>query len=168
MRIIGIDPGYERLGIAVIDQPSPAAGYGSAQKNNVVFSTCIRTSAKLSMPDRLHEIGTALSQIIKEHAPDEGAIEELYFGKSAKTGMLVAEARGVIQYVLRAAGVPVFQYHPSAIKIAITGNGNAKKEDILFMLPKLIDLSATKKLDDELDAIAVAITHLSSRKVIHN
>lgn len=161
MKIIGIDPGYERLGIAIIEKINGG-------KESVVFSTCIRTNPKDSLSDRLHEIGTALQKIVAEYAPDEGAMEDLFFGKSSTTAMKVAEARGVIQYVLRDAGVPVFQYHPSAIKIAITGNGAAKKEDILFMLPKLIDLSATKKLDDELDAIAVAITHLSSRKVIHN
>ena len=76
--------------------------------------------------------------------------------------MSVAEARGVIQYICKECGLEVFEYHPNAIKIAITGHGGAKKEDIAFMIPKLISYDGTKKLDDELDAIAVAITHLAN------
>lgn len=152
MTIIGIDPGYERCGIAIIEKTIGA-------KECVVFSTCIRSSSKDSMAQRLRIIGETLAAIIKDYRPDEAAIEELYFGKSSTTGMKVAEARGVIQFVLASADIPVFEYHPSAIKIAITGYGSAKKEDILFMLPKLIEISDAKKLDDELDAIAVAITH---------
>lgn len=155
MKILGIDPGYERLGVAVIEKAGTA-------KEVVVFSDCIRTSAKLEMADRLLELGRALSQIIEAHSPDYVAIEELYFAKNTKTAMQVAEARGVIQYIVRTHGIPLCEYHPNAIKIAITGHGAAKKEDIAFMIPKLISYDGTKKLDDELDAVAVAITHLAN------
>ena len=73
--------------------------------------------------------------------------------------MKVAEARGAIQFILGEERVPVFEYHPSAIKIAITGYGSAKKDDLAFMLPKLVSFEPEKKIDDELDAIAVALTH---------
>lgn len=156
MKIIGIDPGYERLGVAIIEKTDD-------MKEHVVFSDCIRTSAKLDMSERLHELGTELSQIIERFKPDESAIEELYFAKNTKTAMSVAEARGVIQFILRKNNVPVFAYHPNAIKIAVAGHGGANKNDIAFMIPKLVKISGMKKLDDELDAIAVALTHLASR-----
>ena len=156
MKILGIDPGYERCGVAIIEKLPDA-------KERLVYSGCLRSSPKLSMPERLRSIGEALRDIVKEHQPETAAIEELYFGKSSTTALRVAEARGAIQFVLASAGIPVTEYHPSAIKIAITGYGSAKKDDILFMLPKLIDLPAGKKLDDELDAIAVAITHGATR-----
>lgn len=157
MRILGIDPGYERLGVAILEKNEQG-------KEVVLFSDCIRTSSKLDMPDRLLEIGKALSKIIKDHTPDCVAIEELYFAKNTKTAMTVAEARGVIQYVAKEAGLTICEYHPNAIKIAITGYGGAKKEDIAFMIPKLVSYDGKRKLDDELDAIAVAITHLSTYK----
>jgi crossover junction endodeoxyribonuclease RuvC len=154
MKILGIDPGYERLGMAIIEKSENT-------KEVVVFSDCVRTSSKSSMPERLFEIGKSLSMIIKKYKPDAVAIEELYFAKNTKTAMTVAEARGVIQYICKECGLETFEYHPNAIKLAITGNGAAKKEDIAFMVPKLISYDASKKLDDELDAIAVALTHLA-------
>ena len=101
MKILGIDPGYERLGVAIIEK-------NTTGKEVVLFSDCIRTSAKLDMPERLFELGRALSAVIKNHKPDAAAIEELYFAKNTKTAMLVAEARGVIQYIIREAGLPCF------------------------------------------------------------
>ena len=162
MKILGIDPGYERLGVAIIEKPLQG-------KETVVFSDCIRTSSKSKMQDRLFEIGQALSLVIKKYKPDAVAIEELYFAKNTKTAMTVAEARGVIQYICKECGLEVFEYHPNAIKIAITGYGAAKKEDVAFMIPKLVEFNklpasakATAGKDDELDAIAVALTHLST------
>lgn len=159
MKILGIDPGYERLGVAIVEKPTISTSGG---KEVVVFSDCIRTSSKSKMQDRLFEIGQALSLVIKKYKPDAVAIEELYFAKNTKTAMTVAEARGVIQYICKECGLEVFEYHPNAIKIAITGYGAAKKEDIAFMIPKLVSYDGSKKLDDELDAIAVALTHLST------
>ncbi|MDB4984503.1 MAG: ruvC [Patescibacteria group bacterium] len=152
MKILGIDPGYERCGIAIIEKQNRS-------KETVVFSTCLRTSSKDEFSKRLASIGSELEAIIAEHKPDTAAIEELYFGKSSTTGLKVAEVRGVIRYVLEKNSIPCTEYHPSAIKIAITGYGSAKKEDIAFMIPKLVQCENAKKLDDELDAIAVAITH---------
>ena len=162
MKILGIDPGYERLGVAIIEKVAhpPAGG-----KESVVFSNCIRTSSKLNMQDRLFEIGQALSSVIKTYKPDAVAIEELYFAKNTKTALQVAEARGVIQYICKECGLSLFEYHPNQIKIAITGNGRADKTSIAYMIPKLVHFDATKRLDDELDAVAVAITHIAHKKI---
>ena len=156
MRILGIDPGYERLGVAIVERPEDGS-----RKETVVFSDCIRTNAKLSMPERLSILGNALDAVIREYKPDAAAIEELYFAKNTTTALLVAEARGVIQYVIQSSGIPCHAYHPNVIKIAVTGHGGATKQDIALMIPRLVSYDAAKKMDDELDAIAVALTHLA-------
>ena len=151
MKILGIDPGYERMGVAIIER--------NEGRESVVFSTCIRTSAKLSLPERLVTIGRELESIIVQYLPDQAAIEALYFAKNTTTALKVAEARGVIQFVITSNSIPLFEYHPNIIKIAVTGYGNADKSAIASMIPKLVTYDAAKKIDDELDAIAVALTH---------
>ena len=94
MKILGIDPGYERMGVAIIERDT-------SKKDVVVFSDCIRTNSKFAMSDRLFEIGQTLSSVIKKYKPDAVAIEELYFAKNTKTALMVADARGVIQYICR-------------------------------------------------------------------
>lgn len=157
MKILGIDPGYERLGVAIIEKPSQG-------KEVVIFSDCIKTSSKSKMQDRLFEIGQALSHVIKKYQPDAVAIEELYFAKNTKTAMIVAEARGVIQYICKECGLDIFEYHPNQIKIAITGDGRADKTSIAFMIPKLVAFDTRDKIDDEIDAIAVGLTHIAHTK----
>ena len=159
MKILGIDPGYDRLGVAIIEK-------NESGKETLVFSGCIQTSPKSEFIDRLVTIGTELTTLLKKYQPDEAAIEELYFAKNTTTAMKVAEARGVIQYVTRENRIPMVAYHPNAIKIAVTGYGAAKKTDIAFMIPKLLAIPEGKKLDDELDAIAVALTHSAQRKIL--
>lgn len=162
MKVMGIDPGYERLGIAVVQKAPDESG---RTMETVLFSDCVRTSSRMAMPDRLLELGRSLDRAIRTHEPDAIAMEELYFARNTTTAMLVAEARGVIQYVARASGVPCFQYHPNAIKLAVAGHGGAKKEDIAAMVPRLVSFDTAHKLDDEIDAVAVALTHLAhSRK----
>lgn len=155
MRIIGIDPGYDRIGIAVIDKNNP--------KEVLVFSTCITTSAKTPFTERLITLGKTLEAIITEYQPTEAAVEVLYFAKNSTTALAVAEARGVIQYLLTCNNVAISEYHPNTIKLAITGYGSADKKAITAMIPRLIQMDTSKKLDDELDAIAVALTHSAHR-----
>ena len=152
MKILGIDPGYERCGVAIIEKKQGA-------RETVLFSTCIRTSAKDTMPERLRILGQELAHIIDTHQPDQSAIEALYFAKNTTTAMLVAEARGVIQYVIASKNISCVEYHPNKIKIAIAGHGGATKNDIASMLPRLVAFDTDKKIDDELDALAVALTH---------
>lgn len=159
MKILGIDPGYERMGVAIIEKDSG--------RETVIYSNCIRTSATLSLPERLVIIGKTLDTIITDYRPDQAAIEALYFAKNTATAMKVAEARGVIQYVISAHSIPLTEYHPNAIKIAITGYGNASKDAIASMIPRLVTYDTAKKIDDELDAIAVALTHSAHTKVIY-
>ncbi len=154
MRILAFDPGYERLGIAVAERVSG--------KDSLLHSDCLRTSAKLSFPERLRELGTAAEALIAQWQPTGVALEEVYFEKNAKTAMQVAEVRGMLAYLGAKYALPVHQYTPAEVKIAVTGYGRGDKSAVAAMVPRLIRLPAKKRLDDELDAIAIALTCLAS------
>ena len=156
MIIAGIDPGYERFGIAILKK-----GTGH-DKDEVIFSDCIRTSAKLPFQDRLFEIGTELESIIQKYKPDALAIEKLFFTTNQKTALSVSEIKGMTTYIAKRNKLPVFEYTPLEIKSAVVGYGKATKDQIQKMLMLLV--KGNKKweekeaIDDEYDACAVALT----------
>jgi len=152
MKILGIDPGFERLGIAVLEKSS------KGKKEVVLFSECFKTSAKLEFPERLKLIGEEIARIIKKYQPEILAIETLFLTTNQKTVMHVAEARGVIVYEGVKANMKIFEASPPQIKIATTGYGKATKEQIMKMVKLLVEIDKTKSSDDELDAIAIALT----------
>ncbi|MDP3989493.1 MAG: crossover junction endodeoxyribonuclease RuvC [bacterium] len=151
IRILGIDPGYERLGYAIVEKPLRG-------KEIVTASGCIRTKANTPFFGRLKEVGEEVERIISQYKPTILAIEQLYFATNAKTVMSVSEARGVILYAGARNGLSVFEYTPLQIKTTVTGDGRADKKQLMFMIPKLATIESKPKLDDEFDAIAVALT----------
>ena len=157
MRILGIDPGFERLGIAVLEAAS-AKGYGAPKKEQVIFSECFKTSAKLEFSQRLCLIGEEVKKIIKEYQPEVLAIETLFLNTNQKTVMHVAEACGVVIYEASRAGLKMFEASPPQIKMATTGYGRANKTQINKMVKILVKIDKLKASDDELDAIAIALT----------
>jgi len=159
MKILGIDPGYERLGIAILEKEK------RGEKERVLFSTCFKTSSKLEFPERLGLLGREVKKIIKKYKPEVLAIETLFLNTNQKTVMQVAEARGVIIYEGVSAGLKIFEASPPQIKMATTGYGRADKTQIIKMVKILVDIKNDKKSDDELDAIAIALcafAHLGS------
>ena len=152
MKILGIDPGYDRLGVAVIDKPAKG-------REVLLYSGCLQTSAKDSIYVRFGKIGTEVERIISEFNPCALAIETLFITKNQKTAMRVSEARGIIIYEALKNNVPVFEYTPMQIKVAVTSDGNSDKERIIKMVKVLIDIPKKDAKDDEYDAIAVALTH---------
>jgi len=171
MRILGIDPGYERLGIAILEKASFAKGYGGPKKEKVIFSECFKTSSKLDFTKRLFNIGERISEIIHKYKPDVLAIETLFLNTNQKTVMRVAEARGVVMYEASRAGLEIFEASPPQIKTATTGYGKASKADINKMVKMLVDVDENKirqrngqESDDELDAIAIALTAFACMK----
>ena len=157
MKILGIDPGFERLGVAVLEKAAYAKG-SSAPREKVLFSECFKTSAKLEFPERLHLIGKEIEKIIKEYKPEVLAIETLFLNTNQKTVMHVAEVRGVIIYEAVKAKMKVFEASPPQIKMAITGYGRASKDQIMKMIKILVGIDKNKNSDDELDAMAIALT----------
>lgn len=154
MKILGIDPGFERLGVAIVEKEKNT-------KETVVFSECFKTSSKLPFEDRLVLIGEEVKNIIKKYKPDVLAIETLFLTTNQKTVMHVAEARGVVLYEAANAGLKIFEASPPQIKIATTGYGKATKEQMIKMVKLLVEVDVSKKSDDEMDAIAVALTGLA-------
>lgn len=152
MRILGIDPGFERLGIAILEKKK------TDKKEVVIFSECFKTSSKLDFPERLSLIGKKIKKIIKQYKPEILSIETLFFNTNQKTVMQVAEARGVVLYESAIAGLKIFEASPPQIKIATTGYGKANKEQVKKMVQILVEIDKIKASDDELDAIAIAIT----------
>jgi crossover junction endodeoxyribonuclease RuvC len=155
MLILGIDPGYDRLGVALVKK--------EGGKEELVFSDCFLSDKKKALSERLLEIGNELEKLIKEHKPDAIATEKLYFTVNQKTAMSVAEARGVISYLGAKHHIPLTEYTPPEIKLTVTGYGNANKKQVAEMVPRLIKISKSIKYDDEYDAIAIALTHLAIR-----
>ena len=156
MIILGIDPGIERVGIAVIERV--------AGKETYLFSECFKTSSKLSHTDRLVLVGEEIAKIISEYKPDGMAIEKLFFETNTKTAMVVAEARGVILYEGARAKLSIHEYTPLEIKVAVTGYGKSDKAAINMMVDKLVKIDKKIKLDDEYDAIAVGLTCFATEK----
>ena len=154
MRIISIDPGFERVGIAIIEKTF-------LKKDILIYSNCFKTSAKIPFPERLRNIGAELEKIIKKYKPVALAIEKLYFTTNQKTVMGVSEARGVIIYVASKNNLSIYEYTPPQIKVAVTGYGKATKQMVMSMVPKLIDIKTDIKSDDEIDAIAIGLTCLA-------
>ena len=161
MRILAIDPGFERVGMAIIEKTS-------LRKDVLVYSSCFKTSAKIPFPERLKNIGLEVEKIIKKYKPDALAIEKLYFTTNQKTAMGVSEARGTIIYVASKNNLAIYEYTPPQIKVAVTGYGKASKEMIMSMVRKLIDIDESINSDEELDAIAIGLTCLACEKVIHS
>src|SRR3989344_5388349 len=152
MLILGIDPGFERLGIAILEKDK------TEKKERVIFSECFKTSAKLDFSERLRLIGEEVRKITKKYKPEVLAIETLFLNTNQKTVMRVAEARGVVVYEASQAGLKIFEASPPQIKIATTGYGKANKEQINKMVKILVEIDNSKTSDDELDAIAIALT----------
>ena len=167
MRIIAIDPGYERMGIAVLEKDASGRG-----RETLLDSSCFQTSPTLLFSDRLLLLGAEIGRWIKKWKPEAMAIETLFFNTNQKTAMRVSEARGAVIYEAKRGGLAVFEYTPLQVKIAITGDGRAGKEQVLAMIGKLIELpeshrqkiarGGAKKYDDEYDAIAIGLAHLAS------
>ena len=151
-RILGIDPGYERLGIAVLEKDK------QGDRERVLFSECFKTSAKFEFSERLNLIGEEVKKIIKKYKPEILSIETLFLNTNQKTVMRVAEARGVVIYEAAQAGLKIFEASPPQIKIATTGYGKSDKTQIIKMIKMLVKIDNSKTSDDELDAIAIAIT----------
>lgn len=153
MRVLAIDPGYDRMGIAVLEN--------SATEDTLIYSTCLTTTKDTSIPSRLKELGLAFVELLGSQKPDCVAIESLFFNKNIKTALAVAEARGVILYLATLNNLPVYEFNPTTIKLAVTGYGKSDKKAVFNMLQKLIKNCPKTALDDEYDAVAVGVTCLA-------
>ncbi|MBP6925512.1 MAG: crossover junction endodeoxyribonuclease RuvC [Candidatus Pacebacteria bacterium] len=155
MYILGIDPGYDRIGIAILEKESG--------KEILVFSFCFQSDKNLDINERIDSCIVFLKEIIGRYHPTELAIENLFFTNNQKTAMRVSEARGAIINLAKQQGLSVHEYTPLQIKQAVTGYGKSDKKQVAHMVTHLVKLEPRKYIDDEIDAVAVALTHSASR-----
>lgn len=155
MLILGIDPGYDRLGLAVIEKLPH-------QKEILKESFCITSSKADDFSRRLAVLGEAVLSLLNRLPIDGIAIENLFITKNQKTAMRVAEVRGMILFLAGSRKIPVIEFTPPAIKLAVTGFGQADKKQVTSMAQKLIIIpSGKKRLDDEFDAIVIALAGIA-------
>ena len=120
MKVLALDPGYDRLGVAVLE-------HGQNGKEVLIYSYCIETDKKADFADRLCHIGNTIKKLLEEYSPDSVAIETIFFNKNIKTAIGVAQTRGVILYLAKQSGCTVYEFGPQEIKVAVTGYGKSDK-----------------------------------------
>lgn len=155
MIILGIDPGYAIVGYGAI---SFCSG-----KFRDIGHGAILTDANMRYFDRIDYIYENMEKMLSKCRPDAMAIEKLYFQNNHKTAIDVAQARGVILLAAKRAFIPIYEYTPLQVKMAVTGYGKAKKPQVMEMTKRLLKLSEIPKPDDTADALAIAICHAQSR-----
>lgn len=153
MRVLSVDPGYDRLGVAILELHDG--------NERLIHSECILTDKDSALPERILFLGNRFTELIKTHSPTAVGIETLFFNKNQKTAIGVAQARGVLLYLARSHGCEVYEFGPQEIKIAVTGYGKSDKAAVIDMVKRLVPESPENALDDEFDAIAVGITCLA-------
>jgi crossover junction endodeoxyribonuclease RuvC len=153
MKVIAVDPGYDRLGVAIMELNNG--------KEKLIQSYCIETNKEAPLLERLHKLGDQFQSILGEHKPDTLAIETIFFNKNQKTAIGVAQARGIVIYLSQVTNCAVYEFGPQEIKIATTGYGKSDKAAVIDMVKRLVPDAPSTALDDEYDAIAVGITCLA-------
>lgn len=154
MRVIGIDPGYGRVGWGVVE--------GRRHELASRAWGCIETAKETPMPARMLEVWRAVNAVLDEWTPDGMAIECLFFSKNVTTAMQVAEVRGIIRLAAAERDLPVAEYAPNQIKLAVTGSGRADKKQVQEMVRRVLALDAIPRPDDAADALACAVCHFHS------
>ncbi len=157
MKILGIDPGYAITGFGLIEAHS--------QEYVALDFGAITTKPKQAHLQRIKEICLDLTQLIAQHHPDCLVIEKLFFSKNVKTALPVAELRGAILFLAAQKNLPVFEYAPNQVKMAVCGNGQAVKSQIEKMVTLLLKLPSAPQPDDVADALAIAICHAHQNQI---
>lgn len=156
MRIIGIDPGIAITGYALVEE----------RGSDFICSAsgCIRTDKDLPSEIRLRKIHEKILELISEFSPDALAVEKIFFSKNVRTAFQVGEARGVVILTAAMKNLQLYEYTPLQVKQAVAGYGKAEKVQVQKMVQMLLKLSSVPKIDDEADAMAVALCHLQNRR----
>ena len=158
MLVLGVDPGTAITGYGLVQEAEgqlQAVAYGA-----------ITTPSDWTMPQRLLKIYRDLTALIREHDPTEGAVEQLFFSRNVKTALAVGQARGVALLALAEGGLPVHEYTPLQVKQSVVGYGRAEKAQVQELVKLLLGLEVVPQPDDAADALAIAICHLHSARMI--
>lgn len=152
MIVLGVDPGTATTGYGVVSRANDGAV-------SLIECGVIRTKAGTELPLRLRDIHHGLLEVIDRHAPDVVAVEGVFYGRNARTTVVLGHARGAILLTATLRDLPVTEYAPAEVKSAVVGTGRATKEQVQFMVQRLLRLQSPPKPADAADGVAVALTH---------
>jgi len=160
MIVLGIDPGIATTGFAIIEK--------TKKENKVIDFGCIITKPGIHDSERLKILSNELNKLIKKHQPKIMAVENIFFFKNLKTAMPVSQAKGVILLAAAKKRIPVHEFSPLQVKMAVTGYGKAEKKQVQKMVFKLLNLDEIPKQDDAADALGIALCYIfkSEKKLI--
>ncbi|MBN1327360.1 MAG: crossover junction endodeoxyribonuclease RuvC [Candidatus Cloacimonetes bacterium] len=160
MIILGIDPGTLECGYGILE----------IKNRTITGAGCnvIRIDRELSLPLKLVEIYNEISKIADDYQPDVAAVESIFYGKNISSAFTLGHARGVILLALAEKGIQINEYSPREVKKSVVGNGNASKEQIQYMLKKILNLSSEFVSQDASDALAIALCHFNKIKFLVN
>jgi len=150
---MGVDPGVARLGYAFIEIKKKEG------KLKAIDYGCITTAPGLSNGERLKILNNELNKMIKKYKPTILAIEKLYFFKNLKTAMPVSQAKGVILLTAAKKNIPVYEFTPLQVKMAVVGYGKAEKKQVQKMIRLILHLKELPRPDDAADALAIAVCY---------
>jgi len=151
VRVLGIDCGSERTGFGIIES--------DGSEHRMLAAGVIRTSPKCPFEQRLLVIAGGLRELIRQHAPESAAVEEVFFSVNVKSALKLAHVRGVALLSVAEAGVHLAEYSPLEIKMSVVGYGRAEKQQVQTMVHSLLHLTDRVDSEDACDALAVAICH---------
>jgi crossover junction endodeoxyribonuclease RuvC len=155
-RVLGVDPGTSAIGLAVVE---------ARPKLSVLWSQTLRTPPGLDVAERLRRIHWGVREAIRRDHPESLAVERLMWGRNAGSAMAVARASGVIMLAAAEEGVPVEEYAPLEVKMAVTGVGNAPKDAVRRSLSRVLGIHGVPDGPDATDAVAVAVCHLHQARM---
>lgn len=150
MRVLGLDPGSRHTGFGIVD--------GEGNRYRCVKSGRVAPPGRFDLPHRLHAIAERVGELMNEHAPDCVAVEEAFFHESVRSTLVLGHVRGVLLVAAIARGIPLAEYSPREIKLSVAGNGGASKDQVSFMIRRLLGVTGAMS-PDAADALAVAMCH---------
>ena len=156
MIILGIDPGSYNVGYGILQ----------VEKRKIIAAGCdtIVIKSKLQLAERLVQIHSGMTKVIAEYKPDIAVVETIFYGKNIKSAFTLGHARGVILLALAQHNIEIVEYSPREVKKSVVGNGNASKEQVEYMVQKILNLSTKPKTEDAADALAIALCQFNKNK----
>ena len=156
MRIMGIDPGLRATGIGIVEGEGDSCG--------VVHLDMVKSRKSDPFPLRLHAIYSELTHILEQHHPDCVVLENSFYHKNVKTAFSLGQVRGAAIIAAASRGIPVKEYAPREVKLAVVGYGNASKEQVQYMVKTILGLDSASLPFDVTDALAVALCHINRQR----
>jgi crossover junction endodeoxyribonuclease RuvC len=149
--VLGVDPGSRFCGYGLIQ----------VEKGKIVAAggDVIRLSESAPLPDRLVTIHQELGKVIEEYHPDLASVEAIFYGKNVRSAFILGHVRGVVLMSLAQHALPIHEYAPKEVKLAVVGNGNASKQQVAYMVNRMLPLKEQKRRSDVTDALAIALCH---------